>query len=129
MKKTVVFFCLMGLVLTSQAQVIVEENYIIDLIANATVECCSQDTLENGEIIKNMSLHFQDTSVFYKAYLCSIAFTTEVVECDFVVFDDKLSLTYEELQEFFVIKHKLDTLLQFTPLIPCDKKFWWESEW
>lgn len=133
MKKILCIIVVMSSLYSTRAQVVVEEGYLKELISNATIIYCSQDTLENGQMIKKMELVFQDTTMFYSAYLSSEIFVYEVVECVFVQFDDGgmgLSLSKEELSQFMYLQHKLDTLLQFTKLMPYKREYipWWYME-
>ncbi len=133
MKKILCIIVVMSSLCSVRAQVVVEEEYLKDLIENATIVYCSQDTLEDGYMIKKIELVFQDTTMFYSAYLSSEMFVYEVVECVFVQFDDGgmgLSLSEEELSQFVYLQHQLDTLLQFTKLIPYNEENfpWWYME-
>jgi hypothetical protein len=133
MKKILCIIVVMSSLYTARAQVVVEEGYLKELVSNSTIIYCSQDTLEDGQMIKKMELVFQDTTMFYSAYVSSASFVYEVVECDFIQFDDGgmgLSLTKEELDQFIYLQHKLDTLLQFTELIPYKREYvpWWYVE-
>lgn len=133
MKKILCIIVVMSSLYVARAQVVVEEGYLKELVSNSTIIYCSQDTLEDGQMIKKMELVFQDTTMFYSAYVSSASFVYEVVECDFIQFDDGgmgLGLTKEELDQFIYLQYKLDTLLQFTELIPYKREYvpWWYIE-
>ena len=132
MKKT---FCVLFVVMSycvSQAQVVIEENDLIKLLSHTTVVYSDQDTLLDGQIIKKIELAFEDTTMFYTSYLSSVPFTGEgeVLECDFVSFDDNLSLDYKELENLTKLKQELDCLMQSTDLMPYERKYmpWWYIE-
>lgn len=127
MKKTIcVVFVIMSCFI-SQAQVAIEENDLIKLLSNTTVVYSDQDTLMDGQIIKKIELEFKNKTMFYRAYLSSVPFTGKVSECDFVSFDDNLTLSYKELEDLTKLKSELNHIMKSTHIVKYKRKYtpWW----
>lgn len=133
MKKVLCVIVTMSSLFLARAQVVVEEEYLKELISSATIMYCDQDTLHDGQMIKKIELVFQDTTMFYSAYLSSEVFMYEPMQCNFVQFDDRgrgLNFTEEELNQFLYIQYTLDSLLQWSKIMPYKREYipWWYVE-
>jgi hypothetical protein len=106
------------------------EKELIKLLNHSKVIYCNQDTLLSGKIIKKVELVFEDTSMFYTAYLSSASFTKKVSACDFIAFDDNLSFDFYEVKDLPKLKRKLDRIMRSTDFKKINKKYipWWYAE-